>query len=227
MPDPLVETRGLGRRIGQKWLLHPATLSITAGQRVALLGPSGSGKTLLLRCLALLDPCDCGQLLWRGSPVRGSFVPYYRSQVIYLHQRPTLFEGTVLDNLQQPFRLRSHRGSCFDRPRILQLLAAVERYDDFLHQPTQQLSGGESQLVALLRAIQLDPRILLLDEPTAALDHEAQQMVEHIVANWLGDPEAHAHASVWVTHDPRQALRVADTLYRIRDGELAPAESHP
>ncbi len=226
MLHPLLEARGVGRKLGPKWLLHPVTLSISPGQRLTLQGPSGSGKTLLLRCLAMLDPCDVGEIYWSGNQVRGGFVPRFRGHVIYLHQRPVLFEGTVLDNLQQPFALHVHRGSHFDRSRIVKLLAAVERPENLLNQPAQELSGGESQLVALLRAIQLNPEVLLLDEPTAALDADATRMVEQIVSNWCAGGER-PRALVWVTHDPQQAVRVGGTMYRLRNGELGPAEEHP
>ncbi len=83
----------------------------------------------------------------------------------------------------------------------------------------RDLSGGEAQLVALLRAIQLDPQVLLLDEPTAALDREATGAVEQLVELWFAD-ERDRRATVWVSHDGRQAARVAGAILRVHDGQL-------
>jgi len=174
---PLVEARGLARRHpnGVDWLLHEISLSVRPGERLAVSGPSGAGKTLLLRALALLDQCETGQVLWRGDPVRSRAVPEFRSRTIYLHQRPALFEGSVEDNLRQPFLLSVHAARRFDRDWIAERLGSVGRGTDLLDRASRDLSGGESQLVALLRALQLRPLVLLLDEPTAAVCHRTRR----------------------------------------------------
>src|SRR5262245_53862546 len=150
----LLEARGVGRRRpgGDGWLLEDASLALRPGDRLALVGPTGGGKTLLLRALALLDPLDAGTVCWQGEPVPNSGVPAFRRQVIYLHQRPALFEGTVEDNLRQPFALRVHRGERFDPARVASLLAALGRDASFLAKRQGDLSGGEAQITALLRA---------------------------------------------------------------------------
>jgi putative ABC transport system ATP-binding protein len=145
-------------------------------------------------------------------------VPDFRRQAIYLHQRPALFEGTVEDNLRQPFGLRVHRGRRFDREWITGRLRAVGRNADFLERFTRDLSGGEAQIVALLRAVQLTPLILLLDEPTAALDPETAQAAEQLVAAWRAEDAA--RATVWVSHNADQARRVADRTLRLVAGRF-------
>ncbi len=187
---------------------------------VALEGPSGAGKTLLLRAMAMLDPLDSGRLLWRGEPVDRGDVPDFRSRVIYLHQRPALIGVSVEAALRRPFRLKVHRGVRYDESRLLRWLEGLGRDAAFLRQPTAELSGGERQVVALLRALQLDPAVLLLDEPTAALDPPAADSVERLIAGWLETAPAE-RAFCWVSHDRRQAARMIERTFRLVAGRLA------
>jgi putative ABC transport system ATP-binding protein len=218
--QPLLDARGLGRRNpgGGEWLLRDISLTICPGDRLAIMGPSAAGKTLLLRALALLDGLDAGEILWLGKSVAAWDVPAFRRQAIYLHQRPVLFEGTVENNLRQPFDLRIHAGRHFDRDWIIDRLRSVGRDADFLEQFTRDLSGGEAQTVALLRALQLTPRILLLDEPTAALDPETAQAAEQLLAAWQAEDAA--RATLWVSHNADQARRVAERTLRLAAGRL-------
>lgn len=220
----LLEACGVGRlRPGEQgWLLHDVSLEVRAGDRLALAGPSGGGKTLLLRTLALLDPLDAGAVRWHGQPVAAAEVPAFRRRVAYLHQRPALFEGTVEDNLRLPFGLAVHREQSFDRERALALLAALRRDESFLAKAQGDLSGGEAQVTALVRLLQLGPSVLLLDEPTAALDLGTARQVEELVDRWRA--EVAGRAVVWVSHDPAQGRRVAERSYRMEAGRLTQEE---
>lgn len=220
MPQTILTARSLGRRSQQgDWLLRGISLKLHKGERVALVGPSGSGKTLMLRALAMLDPLDSGELLWNGRRVAGDRVPEFRSQVIYLHQRPVIGDGTVEQILRAPLSFQQHMGREFMLERHGGWLGVLERGVNFLEKRASTLSGGEAQIVALLRAVQLDPAVLLLDEPTAALDAEAAQSIERLVQVWL-DEAAEARATVWVSHDAQQANRVANVHWEMHDGEL-------
>jgi len=216
----LLDARGLGRRKpdGEVWLLRDLSLALRPGDRVAIAGPSAAGKTLLLRSLALLDRLDAGELHWRGNIIPATEIPEFRRQVIYLHQRPAMFDGTVEANLRQPFALHVHRQRHFDRDWMIGRLRSVGRNVDFLERFTGDLSGGEAQIVALLRAVQLMPLILLLDEPTAALDPDTAQAAEQLVAEWLAEDAA--RATVWVSHNADQARRVANRTLRLVAGQL-------
>ena len=184
-----------------------------------MLGATGAGKSLLLRSLALIDGLDAGELRWHGETIRASQVPIFRSKVVYLHQTPTLFEGTVEDNLRLPFSLKVHADASYDRGAVLSLLGSLGCEESLLARSHEILSGGERLLVALVRALQLDPTVLLLDEPTAALDRDTATHVESLLNRWSDDKPTE-RATVWVTHDHAQARRVAHQVLEFRDGTV-------
>jgi putative ABC transport system ATP-binding protein len=218
---PLVQARGIGRRLPGRdgWLFRQLSLAIEPGARIALVGSTGAGKTVLLNALAMLIGLDEGQVAWRGGAVRGRCVPRFRADVVYLHQSPVLFSGTVEENLRQPFQLRVHREKRFDRDRLRQWMSAAGRSDSLWKQPAPSLSGGERQIVALLRAVQLDPSVLLLDEPTASLDVGSARAIEDLVTRWqAARPQQRAY--LWVSHAPDQVARVADRVFGLEGGKL-------
>lgn len=217
MSAALLEGRGIGRRAeGGPWLLQDVSVAVAPGERVAVVGPSGAGKSLLLRSLAGLDPAQAGEVLWHGRVVASNDMPAFRARAVYLHQRAVAFPGSVQDNLRLPFSLTVHAGRTWDRDRAAARLESLGRGPDFLDKPAGDLSGGEAQIVAFLRAIQLDPEVLLLDEPTAALDPDAVGSIEGLVRNWHA--EVPGRGLLWVGHDREQARRMADREIRLRAG---------
>jgi putative ABC transport system ATP-binding protein len=219
--DDLLTAQDLGRHHpdGTHWLVEGVSLELRPGERLAVTGPSGSGKTLLLRALALLDPIDQGRILWKGAAVHREQVPRFRRQVMYVHQRPALPEETVAAVLRGPFALGVHRSRRFDEDRIRGWLTEVARDESFLTKLTRELSGGEMQIVALLRALQLNPTILLLDEPTAALDSSTAHSVETLLQQWSTE-SGDGRALIWVTHDAAQAQRVAEKTLHLEGGRV-------
>lgn len=203
---PLLRAEGLGRHLGPRVLWQGFNVDLSAGERLALVGATGAGKTLLLRALALLDPLETGHLQLRGQPTAASTIPSYRSRVVLLPQRAVAFPGTVEANLRQVFRLASQRGRRFDRTRLLGWLQRLDRPAGILDQPAERLSGGEAQLMALLRALQLDPDVLLLDEATASLDAGTTAQVEALLRQWLAEGE---RACLFTSHDAAQIERLA------------------
>jgi putative ABC transport system ATP-binding protein len=226
-PRELISACDLGRRREEGgWLIRDVELTLRGGDRVAVVGPTGSGKSVLLRALGCLDAIDQGNLCWRGRAIADAEVPPYRANVVYLHQRAAMFDGTVQDNLRLPFSLRVHKGKPFDRDWAVAQLGLLDRPATFLEKDVRDLSGGEAQIVALTRALGLAPTVLLLDEPTAALDAVTTSQLETLVERWLAATDG-ARAFIWVTHEEAQADRVATVVWRMQDGHLdiPPSES--
>jgi putative ABC transport system ATP-binding protein len=228
---PLLSAERIERRdpVAGTVLLHPASLELRGGEHVVLSGPSGAGKSVLMRSLALLDPLFGGALLFRGRPVPACDIPLFRSRVAYLRQRPALLGGTVEDNLRLPYELKINAGRFYMRERALQLLEAAGKPAGFLAKEGRDLSGGEAQVMGLVRALQFDPDVLLLDEPTAALDPESTAQVEALVLGWARARQARDGevATIWISHDPAQGARVGTRHYRVIAGRLCATDGVP
>lgn len=211
VPVPvLLRARQLGFVIDGRTLWQGLDLLLHAGERLAVAGASGSGKTLLLRTLAGLEPVQTGELVFHDRPLSDWPMPAYRARVVYVAQRPALPEGQVDSALRVPFQFHIHRHRAFPANHARDLLAMLGRDEKFLQLRTERLSGGEAQIVAMLRALLIGPDVLLLDEPTASLDDRAVGAIEALVAGWL--QEKPQRACVWTSHDREQLQRVSDRV---------------
>lgn len=199
-------------------LLDRVNMSIAAGERIGLVGPSGCGKSTLLRAIARLDRCDAGEVLFEGTTVCKDAVPAYRRRVIYLTQRPAFAAGSVRDNLRIPFRL-AVSDAAYDEARVMRWLEKLSKPRELLDQSARSLSGGEQQIVSLIRAISLDPQVLLLDEPTASLDPESTLRFEQLARAWF-DGRSVGPTWVWTSHDASQVGRMTSRIVSMRDGRL-------
>ncbi|WP_291770974.1 ATP-binding cassette domain-containing protein [Castellaniella sp.] len=204
----LLTAQGLSCAVSGRQLWRAIRLEIGAGERWAVTGPSGSGKTVFLRTLAGLMPRQTGEICLRGRPFDQVWAPAWRAQVVYVPQRPALPEGSVQAALAAPFGFRVHRGRAFSPETAGGYLSQIGMAADFLRQDVATLSGGEAQVVAVLRALLIQPSILLLDEPTASLDPTRAANVEALVHHW--QTAASGRACVWTSHDPAQLTRVSD-----------------
>lgn len=212
MSEAVLAARDLGRRAGERWLWRGLSLALPEGGRLALTGPSGAGKSRLMRCLVGLDDPDEGEVLFRGRPLAELSLPEMRARAVYLPQHPAFGEGTVEEALAAVFELRLHRGRSFDRDRVVGWLERLGRGEELLTRPVSEISGGERQLSALVRALQLDPEALILDEPAASLDAEARDGLEALVDAWQDEDPRRA----WI-----QTGHDVDRLRRRADDEVA------
>jgi putative ABC transport system ATP-binding protein len=206
----LLQARRLGFVVEGRTLWHDLNLTLHAGERLAMTGESGSGKTLLLRTLAGLEPVQAGELIFHDRPLSDWPMPAYRARVVYIAQRPALPDGEVEAALRVPFQFRVHQGRRFPMDQARELLTMLGRDESFLQQRSERLSGGEAQIVAMLRALLVKPDVLLLDEPTASLDARTVAAVEGLVGRWM--QEQPQRACIWTSHDRQQLERVSDRV---------------
>ena len=233
-PLCLLEARRISRFASDGTrLLSGVSVHLNAGESLAIAGPSGAGKSLLLRALAQLDDVEEGEILWRGKLVGSKQIPQFRSRVIYVPQRVSLPEGTVRDAMRIPFAFHANRQRNFRQENAVESLGRLNREVKFLEKSTTELSGGETQIVTLLTALQLDPEVLLLDEPTSAMDESTTLQMESLLTDWLRPPEipgnsdggrspsaASQRAMILVTHMPAQMTRLTGRTIYIERGRL-------
>jgi putative ABC transport system ATP-binding protein len=197
-------------------LVGPIDFALDVGEVVALMGPSGSGKSTFLRCLALLEARARGDLRFHGRAITGSLVPAYRRQVVYVAQSPLRASMTVLASLQHAFTFKSRRAD-FDEGRALALCETLLLSKEILERDLPRVSGGEAQRLALLRALLLQPSVLLLDEPSSALDARSREAVRGALDSWLAGG---ARSAVIVSHDEDFVNALATRRALLRDGTL-------
>jgi putative ABC transport system ATP-binding protein len=195
------------------------------GQGVtAIFGPSGSGKSTILRLCNRLELPTSGRVSFCGKDIAAIDPLLLRRQVGMCFQRPTPFPGTVADNL----RVADPAASDAQMRDMLARVALIgSGTGSWLDRDATALSGGEAQRMCLARTLMARPQVLLLDEPTSAVDAEAAGVIEDAVRE-LAD--ADGIPALWVTHDPAQAARAADRVLRIEHGRcvgLDPAASDP
>ena len=210
--EPLFRIRGLRKTYGRAWSLVVDALDIPRGETLAVVGPTGSGKSTLLRLLHLLEAPDQGTLEFDGRPV--TYPPPVETlrRITMVFQRPVLQRGTVLDNVQYGRRLRGHTDAAPARQALESLgmthLAQAKAFP---------LSGGETQRVAVARALAIATPVLLLDEPTAHLDPAHILRIERIIRSLR---ETQGTTTIIVTHHLLQARRLADRVALLLEGQL-------
>lgn len=182
--------------------LQPVSFTLAEGECIAVRGPSGAGKSLLLRALADLDPSD-GRVSLAGTERSSVSGPHWRQWVGYLPAEPGWWAEVTADHFR-------------DWPAQEALRHRLGLRDGLGPEPVARLSTGERQRLALLRALERGPRVLLLDEPTAALDPTGAAAVEALLAERRRD----GLALLWVSHDPAQAARIARRLLVVEQGRV-------
>jgi sulfate transport system ATP-binding protein len=206
------------RRFGTFAALDDVTLDVNEGELLALLGPSGSGKTTLLRVIAGLETVDRGQVLFHGADATRSHVRDRGVGFVFQHyalfRHMTIFENVAFGLRVRPRATRPSERAI--RDKVHELLGLVQ-LDWLADRYPHQLSGGQRQRIALARALAVEPRVLLLDEPFGALDAKVRLELRQ----WLRRLHDEMHiTSVFVTHDQDEALEVADRVVVMNEGRI-------
>jgi sulfate transport system ATP-binding protein len=213
-----IEVQHIRKQFGQFTALDDVSLKFPDGQLTALLGPSGCGKTTLLRIIAGLEAPDSGAVLLDGQDASTRHVR--ERQVGFVFQHYALFKHmTVFENVAFGLRVKPRRERPSEqqiRERVKQLLELVQ-LDWIADRYPPQLSGGQRQRIALARALAVEPRVLLLDEPFGALDAKVRKELRR----WLRRLHDELHVtSIFVTHDQEEALEVADQVVLMNKGHI-------
>ena len=213
-----IQVKNIEKHFGAFHALNNISLDFPEGQLVALLGPSGCGKTTLLRIIAGLESADGGQVILEGEDATDVHVR--ERQVGFVFQHYALFRHmTVFDNIAFGLRVRPRK----TRPSEAEIKKRVTRLLDLVQlgfladRFPAQLSGGQRQRIALARALAVEPRVLLLDEPFGALDAKVRKELRR----WLRTLHDELHiTSIFVTHDQEEALEVADQIIVMNKGNV-------
>jgi sulfate/thiosulfate transport system ATP-binding protein len=213
-----IQVEHIHKTFGSFVALDDVTLDFPSGALTALLGPSGCGKTTLLRVIAGLERADSGRVVLAGEDASDTHVR--RRRVGFVFQHYALFRHmTVFENVAFGLRVKPRR----ERPKEAEIRARVRRLLELVQLAPladrfpSQLSGGQRQRIALARALAVEPKVLLLDEPFGALDAQVRKELRR----WLRRLHDELHiTSVFVTHDQEEALEVADRVVLMNRGRV-------
>ena len=213
-----IEIRNIHKQFGNFHALRDVSLDIDSGELVALLGPSGCGKTTLLRIIAGLETADTGTIAFSGEDT--THVHVRERQVGFVFQHYALFRHmTVFENVAFGLRMKPRNQRPTDsviQQKVHDLLNLVQ-LDWLADRYPSQLSGGQRQRIALARALAVEPKVLLLDEPFGALDAKVRKELRR----WLRRLHDDLHVtSIFVTHDQEEALEVADRVVLMNSGSV-------
>ncbi len=215
----MIEARGITKAFGEFTALDDVSVDVPAGSLTALLGPSGSGKSTLLRVIAGLERLDSGEVWLEGEDVTAR-PPQHRG-VGFVFQHYAAFKHmTVRDNIAFGLKVRRRPRAEISR-RVAELLDLVQLTGLAERYPAQ-LSGGQRQRMGLARALAVDPKVLLLDEPFGALDARVRKELRA----WLRRLHDETHTTtVIVTHDQEEAMDVADRVVVMNAGRIVQVAS--
>ena len=214
---PLIETANLWQRREEQDILKDINISVERGEIFAIIGPTGSGKTTLLRLIDLIDTPASGKILYSGVDISLSEKTKLeaRRRMAFVLQKPVVFNMSVYDNIACGLKWRKEEKSSIRQKvdRIMEM-AALSDYKD---RNARTLSGGETQMVAIARAIVSEPELLLLDEPTANLDPTLASRVESLITDIIRQNNT---TIIIATHDMSQGQRLADRVAVLLNGEI-------
>jgi len=213
----MLQLSQVSKSYGDTVVLAPTDLQVSVGKTIVLIGPSGCGKSTLLRLIIGLVKSDTGTITFNDTEITSENILQIRQRIGYVIQEGGLFPHlTIRDNVVIMAR-HLRRDPTWINSRVAELARLVRLPQEFMNRFPTELSGGQRQRVSLMRALMLDPELLLLDEPLGALDpmirYELQQELKRIF-NQLGK------TVVMVTHDIAEAAHFSDSLVLIREGRV-------
>jgi tungstate transport system ATP-binding protein len=213
----LIRTVNVGQSYENRDILKNINLSINRGGVLAVIGPTGAGKTTLLRILDLLEQPYYGQVYFDGVEVSKSkkLQLQARRRMAYVHQKPIVFTTNVFNNVAYALKWR-HIKKSEVRNKTEDMLEHVG-LADYKHRNAKTLSGGETQRLAIARALVAEPEVLFLDEPTANMDPVSVSKIEDVLANTIREQKT---TIIMATHDMSQGQRLADLIGVLINGEL-------
>ena len=214
MKDPILQLQNIVVERARRRILDVPSLDIVPNEVLAIVGPNGAGKSTLLRVIGLLERPSRGTVLFAGRPVSGNPLPF-RRRMAFVFQEPLLLDTSVEGNVRSGLSLRGVPAN--ERQR------RVEEWTDrfgiagLRRRSARTLSGGEAQRTSLVRAMVLEPEILLLDEPFSSLDAPTRESLIDDLDAILTNNRV---ATVFVTHDRTEALRLGDRLTVLMSGQV-------
>lgn len=213
-----IEVHNITKSFGNFRALDDVSLQLPAGELIALLGPSGCGKTTLLRIVAGLEMADAGRIVLEGQDASNKHVRDRHVGFVFQHyalfRHMTVFENIAFGLRVKPRAQRSSQAAI--RAKVEELLSLVQ-LDWTASRFPAQLSGGQRQRIALARALAVEPRVLLLDEPFGALDAKVRKELRR----WLRRLHEELHiTTIFVTHDQDEAMEVADRVVLLNQGHI-------
>ena len=213
----LLELSNISYTVKDKTIIRNVSLAVNEGDYLTIVGPSGSGKSTLLKlCSDLISP-TLGSITYNGRNLTAIEPESYRKEVGYCFQRPYLFAKTVRRNILFPYDIRGMKP---DMERIKLLFDLLHMPMEYFERHNGELSGGEMQRICLIRSLIFEPKVLLLDEVTSALDSVNAAIVEQVIDELYKN----GITIVSITHNEEQSLRSANRRITIIDGSIAKEE---
>lgn len=218
MTDDIIQLKGICKSFGNLQVLKGITVSIKRGEKIVIVGTSGCGKSTFLRCMNLMEPPTLGTVTFEGINLTdpGVDIDKYRRKIGMVFQQFNLFPHlTVMENITLApvtLKLRTPEQAREKGFQLLKQVGLVEKADVY----PSQLSGGQKQRIAIVRALAMDPDLMLFDEPTSSLDPEMKIEVLNVMKNLAEQ----GMTMVVVTHEMGFAKEVADRILFLNEGKI-------
>lgn len=213
----ILRFKNVSYRANDTMLLNNLNLSINEGDFISISGPSGSGKSTFFKLTNHLISPGSGEIIYRNKNIMEYDPVHLRKKICLCSQMPYLFGDRVLDNLLFPFLQRK---LAINMDLVNKYLSFLNLDESILHKNPKNLSGGEKQRIAIIRAIATKPDILLLDEVTSALDEANTSAVEELIKKL----NSNGVTILWITHDSSQYQRLGNRRINIETGNLREVE---